>query len=243
MSYRTAAATRAIAAALTTAGVLTTLTACSDSSGSDDDRADSTQSGSRTDEPADEPTEEPTEEPTGSRQTPEEDPPDSSGPPDDGIDRPDVQVAEDLEMIFERPDTGDPVADEVLADNERHIRAVYEVVTTHDTENSAIEFYAREQALLNETSFATRAVQNGVAAAGVMRFYDREVTSLEGDTAIIVFCRDFTEVYTKNVATGEVVEAADPNALPTHYVARLVRNDDGVWQAVSSESEMRSRDC
>jgi hypothetical protein len=87
---------------------------------------------------------------TGEGQAPSDDaePTESEATPsDDGIDRPEIRVADSLELIFEGEPTGDPVKDTILGDSEWQIKAVYEVLTTHDAENSSIGFSTQQPAL------------------------------------------------------------------------------------------------
>jgi hypothetical protein len=117
------------------------------------------------------------------------------------------------------------------------------VLTTHDAENSSIGFYTQQPALGDDMGWVQDAMDQGLTSAGTMRFFNREVVSVEGDEALVGYCRDFTEVSTNDFETGEVVEPADPDALPTHYVSTLERNDEGVWQTISADSERESSEC
>jgi hypothetical protein len=68
-------------------------------------------------------------------------PTEESEPEDEVLERPAIEVGPDLELVFEDRETGDPVMDAVLLDNEWQLKAVFEVLTTHDQENSSVAFY------------------------------------------------------------------------------------------------------
>ncbi|GAB3129049.1 hypothetical protein GCM10027160_55010 [Streptomyces calidiresistens] len=206
------------------------VTACSsDADGGDDGAAAPIEGADGAGEASGEPEpEEPTGDPT---------------PEDDGIDRPEIRVADDLEMVFEEPETDDPVEKGALLDNEWQIRALYEVITTHDSENSSLSFYTDGDALLQDLDLIQRAIDQGISSAGRMRYFNRVAEVTDGDAALISYCRDFTEVYTKKLATGEVVQEADPDALPTHYTSRLELGDNGVWKTVDMSFDLESPEC
>jgi hypothetical protein len=212
---------------LSAALLLTAVTACSSDSESDEEIEGAQTGGEET--PAEDDAE-----------TPEPDP----VPTDDGIERPEINVADDLEMVFEDESTGDPVEDAILRDSEWQVKAVYEVLTTHNWEDSSISFYTQRDALVREMDLVESVLDEGHASAGVMRYFNREVTTLEGqDAAIVTYCRDFSEVYTTDFETGEVIEEADSDAQPTLYTTRVEQNNAGVWQTVSKESERESPEC
>ncbi|MFX4291580.1 hypothetical protein [Streptomyces bohaiensis] len=168
---------------------------------------------------------------------------DAQPPADDEIDRPDIEVADSLEMVFERPSGLEPLQEQILFDNEQQIRAVFEVLTTHDTENSSVGFYTTGEALANDLGVLERVIERGRASGGVMKFFAREVTSVDGDVAFAQYCRDFSEVYSIDFATGDVAEEADADAAPTFYEIRLEKNREGVWQTTHTSAEGSSERC
>lgn len=162
----------------------------------------------------------------------------------DGIERPDIEVADTLELAFEAVDnTTDPVERAVLDDNEWQIKSVYEVLTTHDTENSSIGFYTRGAALVDAIEMIEAEMEDGRTFTGTMEFFDREVTSVNGDAALVSYCRDITGVSPMDFETGEVWTTPDVEIPPAHYISRLERNDFGVWQTVSTEIEEEAPQC
>jgi hypothetical protein len=61
--------------------------------------------------------------------------------------------------------------------------------------------------------------------------------------AIVTYCRDFSGSVTNDLQTGKVVEEADGQAKPTRYVARLEKNDLGVWQTVDEDAQSEATEC
>lgn len=164
-------------------------------------------------------------------------------PAQDSLDRPEIVVADTLEMVFEDPTDAEPVQQQILFDNEQQIRAVFEVLTTHDRENSSVGFYTTGEALANDLGVLDKVIERGRTSGGVMKFFHREVTAVDGDVAFAEYCRDFSEVHSIDFATGDVVEEADTDAPPTFYEIRLERNDEGVWQTTDTSAEGASYRC
>ncbi|MQS07682.1 hypothetical protein [Streptomyces alkaliphilus] len=164
-------------------------------------------------------------------------------PEDDDIDRPEIRVADDLEMVFEQPDTDDPVERAVILDSQRQFEAVFAQMTTQDIENSAVSFYTAGDALLHDMEALGSIADRGRSSGGVMRFYQYEAEMLDDESALVYFCRDFTGVHSVDFDSREMVEEADSSALPTHYVARLELNEGGIWQTHEKESEVDSEKC
>ncbi|WP_130797037.1 hypothetical protein [Streptomyces otsuchiensis] len=161
----------------------------------------------------------------------------------DGIDRPDIQVADSLELVFEEPDTGDPVKDAILTDSQWQVKSVFEVLTTHDIENESVSFYTTGESYREDIAALNNIIDQGGSSAGIMKFSGYEVSSLEGDTAFVTYCRDFSEAYNIDFETGEVIGESNLGVLPTRYEVRMQKNDIGVWQANATSNERRSKRC
>jgi hypothetical protein len=181
----------------------------------------------------------------GKEQTkePENEEQETPDPADDETERPDIKVPDDLELIFEDRETGDPVKDAILLDNEWQIKSVYEVISTHDLAESSVSFYTQGQALIDTMGMLERIVERGATGTGVIRFYKGEVDLQDDGAAVVTYCRDFSGSITNDFATREVIEEADGDAKPEQYVARLEESDLGVWQTVDESVEPEAKDC
>ncbi len=161
----------------------------------------------------------------------------------DGIDRPDIQVADSLELVFEEPDTGDPVKDAILTDSQWQVKSVFEVLTTHDIENESVSFYTAGESYREDIAALNNIIDQGISSAGRMKVFNHQVSSVDGDTAFVSYCRDFSESYNIDFATEEATSEADPDAPPTFYEVRVQKNDLGVWQANATSNERGSDRC
>ncbi|MGP4113873.1 hypothetical protein ACTWP5_23555 [Streptomyces sp. 4N509B] len=224
MSHR-----RPIAAGLLSAALLLTgATACSsDDSDSGDDAIDGAQS------PGEETPNESTQEPTESE----------SQPPDDGIDRPELVLPANLELIIEEVETGDPVVEAILYDHEQRIAADYAAMTAQDTQHEAISFYYEGEAQARILDVLETIIDDNIVSAGTVRYFNREVNLLNETAAIVTFCRDYSETYDADADTGEIINEAEPSALPTYYTERVEINEDGVWEAVEFGTEQEDSAC
>ncbi|MBB0245837.1 hypothetical protein FNQ90_17420 [Streptomyces alkaliphilus] len=164
-------------------------------------------------------------------------------PEDDDIDRPEIRLPEDLNLIFDKPEVEEADEAAVLVDAEWQVKSIYEVISYHDVEGSSVSFYTQGQALLENMEMLDRILERGITTSGEIRYYDYEVNILPGEAAVLTYCRDFTGSVTHDFSTREVVQEADPDALPTRYVARLEKGDQGVWQTVEEELERESSQC
>ncbi len=68
--------------------------------------------------------------------------PSPSATEDDGIDRPEIELPDDVNNVFEEVDTDDPVELAVLADHERRVNSIDEAITSGDMNRPALGFYS-----------------------------------------------------------------------------------------------------
>ncbi|KAB8161381.1 hypothetical protein FH609_027225 [Streptomyces sp. 3MP-14] len=157
--------------------------------------------------------------------------------------RPEIDLGPDFENVYEVEPTGDAVVDAALLDLRGFQDAVAEAVVTHENDRPALSYYVTGEALSQVFSTLEYVFETGNSSGGTTRYYNMNVTPVDDVSATFSFCRDFTEVYTIDLATGEVVEEADPNAVPDYYFGRLELNDAGVWQTVAYDLESGNPSC
>ncbi|NJQ05254.1 hypothetical protein [Streptomyces lonarensis] len=167
----------------------------------------------------------------------------TDAPAEDDIDRPDIEVGDSLQLVFEEPDTGNPEHDAILTDSQWQIKSVFEVLTSHDLENSSVSFYTTGESYRQDMESLEYIVEKGGTSEGIMRFTGHRVLDVEGDVAFVEYCRDFSDVRDTRFDTGEVEFEPNPDALPSYQKARLQRNDLGVWQTTDTEIEQESTKC
>lgn len=168
---------------------------------------------------------------------------DAHTPADGDIDRPDIEVADSLQLVFEGTEPEDELEQAILRDNAEHLRAVYSVVTSHDLEDSQIGFYAKGESLQWDLNLVQGFIEDGETSHGVMRYFDRSVEVVSDKAAVVSFCRDYSDISTIDFASGETLEGPDPDAPPTRNTFRLELSESGIWQAAERESDTSEEAC
>ncbi|NJQ04129.1 hypothetical protein [Streptomyces lonarensis] len=149
--------------------------------------------------------------------------------PDDGIDRPVIELPEDMTKEFEDVDTDDPDELAVLADQARYASAVDEAIAAGEV-GPALEFYATGEGYASALDLVTGFHEDGYRVGGSTRYYNRSVTMREDSMATSSYCVDFSDAYSIDLETGEEFPDGDEQGL---YSFRHVLNDAGVWQVDS----------
>lgn len=162
---------------------------------------------------------------------------------EDGVDRPEIKLPSDVKNVFEGGSTGDPVKDAVLADNERMINSIDEVITVDAEEHPALKFYSKDNALIAAASYVQSFYEAGTTWTGSTRYYDREVTLSGENAATVTYCGDETKSYSKDRKTKEVKKTPGDADDYVSYSARVQKNADGVWQTTNVVSERGAEKC
>ena len=169
--------------------------------------------------------------------------PPSATPKDDGVDRPEITLPKDVDNTFEPKKTGDPKKDAVLADNERSINSIDEIITSGDTKRPGLRFYSKGTALESALTYIQSFFDAGVTFTGTTRYYNREVTFLKSGGAVVTYCSDETKAYSENRKTGEVRKTPGSPDDYTFYNARMEKNSAGVWQSANVISNEAAKKC
>ncbi|MQS06910.1 hypothetical protein [Streptomyces alkaliphilus] len=168
---------------------------------------------------------------------------------EDGIERPEIVLPDDMVNVFEDTETGDPEKDAILADLQRFINAVDLAVAESDPHHEAVLFYGTGSGLERVQNYIRHAADSGEAGrtwVGVTEYYDFAVFNEERTDPYVTFCIDSSQGQTKDLATGEIVEATPGGQGFEKYFMRPSDNGNGVWQVVSivandEESDTRCR--
>ncbi|KAB8158901.1 hypothetical protein FH609_019885 [Streptomyces sp. 3MP-14] len=164
-------------------------------------------------------------------------------PQDDGIERPEIELPDEVTNVFEEVATDDPVELAVLADHERRVNSLDEAIVTGDLERPALGFYSSGEALTSAVEWVESLIENDESFTGTTRYYDREVTvDEEAGRATVRYCIDASESLTTVRSTGEV----DPDSGVTvrvHYLTQLDRNEAGVWQTTEAVADPETNRC
>lgn len=144
----------------------------------------------------------------------------------DGVDRPEIELPDDMTKEFEDVDTDDPTERAVLADQARYASAVDAAIAAGEV-GPALDFYATGEGYADALDLVTGFHEDGYRVAGSTRYYNRSVTLRDERVATSSYCVDFSHAYSVDVETGEEFPDGDEQGL---YSFRQVLNDSGVWQ-------------
>ncbi|GAB3123683.1 lipoprotein [Streptomyces calidiresistens] len=164
--------------------------------------------------------------------------------PEDSIERPEIDLGDDFENVYEGEETGDPVKDAILRDSRGFVDAVDEGIIHHETDRPAVRFYIKGDALDQTVQLISTIIDRGNSSIGTTRYFNREVTVFEdGSSAAVLFCRDFSGVATIDFETREVTKQADADAKPALYASRVELNELGVWQTSEYSVTSEAPEC
>ncbi|MEU6992947.1 hypothetical protein ABZ953_20095 [Streptomyces sp. NPDC046465] len=170
----------------------------------------------------------------------------SSSATADGVDRPKIELPVDMKNVFEGRQTRDAVKDAILADNERRISAVDAALASGDLKHSAVAFYATDQALGGLYKYTKNNIDKSVSWTGTARYFKRQVTVFDKNSAAVTYCVDESKTNLKNRKTNKVIKSDTPPNDPDNYVfynTGLKKNKDGVWQTWSLSEDRGSQEC
>ncbi|MFG3253616.1 hypothetical protein [Streptomyces sp. NPDC048172] len=160
----------------------------------------------------------------------------------DKIKRPEIKLASDAKNVFEKTETGDPAKDAVLADNQRRVNSIDQVITRNKNLD-AMKFYAKDSLLLENMKYAKGYLDEGISWAGKTRFYAQKVELTGKNTATVSYCIDESKSRTKVRKTGKLKPNNGGDKNYVHDTVQLERNKQGVWQGANGESEPGGKKC
>ncbi|NJP65891.1 hypothetical protein [Streptomyces spiramenti] len=159
--------------------------------------------------------------------------------PEGGIDRPEINLPDDVNNVFEKVDTDDPVELAVLTDQEHGINAVDEAITSGDTTVPALPFYLADTAFHGSMDYVVGMHEDGLSFGGTFRYYNRTLEMRSGTVAVTTYCRDASGAYLIEVETGE----QEPESGTTYFTSRQHLSEDGVWQTVTLTADAEDELC
>lgn len=160
----------------------------------------------------------------------------------DGIDRPSIELPDDLTLVFENAETGDPVQDAILADSQRQQEAEMEAVTSGESDRPALGFYTSGDALLTTLQILSSFQEENKTTTGTIRYFNWNVEMQEDDAAAVLYCYDETDSETRDRDSKEIDETAGSTD-SILFVDRLELSEDGVWQTVFRDAEGGAPAC
>ncbi|NEE16375.1 hypothetical protein G3M58_59140 [Streptomyces sp. SID7499] len=158
-------------------------------------------------------------------------------------DRPEAKLPGDMKLVFEDQRTGDATKDTILADNERTVSTVWRAMAYGDMKKSGMALYYTDNALVGVYQYAKRAIDKKTSWAGTLRYYDRQVTLFDKESAALTYCVDESKADLKNRETNELQGTkTTPNSY-VFYNLGLKKNAEGVWQTWDLSEDRGSQKC
>ncbi|MGX1560250.1 hypothetical protein [Streptomyces sp. NPDC055506] len=172
----------------------------------------------------------------------------SSGSGSTDVDRPDVSLPNDLDLVFdfEKPsDQGDAAA---LDDAANYIRALNHGITKQDPEDPAFQFYSSGQAAQYANSQIKEYVDGGWTLTGKDRYYQAEVDPVDESekvkTVNVSFCEDQSKVYGKEVKSEKIHRTKESlDSYQKFSILMASVQGSPVWRAQQVTVEGKAEEC
>ncbi|MFE7231265.1 hypothetical protein ACFVAF_11415 [Streptomyces sp. NPDC057596] len=156
------------------------------------------------------------------------------------VQRPDIKLPTEFQLTFDSWTSGDSVEQAILNDTKEQLRAGYAAIIANEPDGgNALAFYDTKPGLSQDRQWIKTYTSKDLTVFGKLPAYDPQ-TVLLGDRktrAVVTYCTDESKAYTRNRKTKEVQGnpvGTDPKVL---YSVTLAKNDDGVWQNVSTRAK------
>jgi hypothetical protein len=164
------------------------------------------------------------------------------------VDRPDVSLPKDLELVFDFDKPSDASSAAALEDAANYIRALNHGITKQDPEDAAYQYYSSGDAARYANSQIKAYVKGGWTLTGTDRYYQSE-TSAAGDSKAVKlvrveFCEDQSKVYGKELKTGKVLYTkADPSSYQKFSLLMASAHGSPVWRAQQITVTGKAKEC
>ncbi|GAA2560416.1 MULTISPECIES: hypothetical protein [Streptomyces] len=164
------------------------------------------------------------------------------------VERPDVSVPKDLQLVFDFETPSDPDHAAALADAANYIRALNHGITQQDPEDPAYRFYSGAGAARYAKSQIQEYVDGGWTVTGTDRYYDAETSSAGKSkatrTVLVTFCEDQSQAYGKEVESGKVHHTEESLASYQKFsILMASQQDSPVWRAQQITVEGKAEEC
>jgi hypothetical protein len=161
----------------------------------------------------------------------------------DGIDRPEIKLPGDMKMVFEDRQTGDPEKDAILADNERAVSTVWQAMAYGDMKKSGMAYYYTDTALMGVYDYAKENIARKTSWAGTLRYYDRQVTVFDKDSAAVTYCVDESKADVKDLKTNKLKGTKTSSDSYVYYNTGVKKDKNGIWQIWDLYEDRGSAKC
>ncbi|MEW2520131.1 hypothetical protein [Actinacidiphila alni] len=155
----------------------------------------------------------------------------------------DFHLPSDIKVLIDADTTGDAAKDAVLHAQADTLTARQKLYVDLDPGSAVLKAYFSGQArAFYAEQIATRK-KEGHTVTGTYRYYDRKVTAVTSDTAVVSYCEDQSKAYSKDVKTGTVLRTTPSPDDYRLYTATLLKNAGGIWQLDSFQGKADAPAC
>ncbi|MGW6641190.1 hypothetical protein [Streptomyces iakyrus] len=172
----------------------------------------------------------------------------ASGSASTDVERPDVSVPKDLDLVFdfEKPSDQDSAA--ALEDAANYIRALNHGITQQDPNDPAFQFYSSGQAAQYAHSQIKEYVDGGWTLTGRDRYYDASISpgdeSEKVKTVNVTFCEDQSKVFGREIKSKKVHRTKESLASYQKFTLLMTSvKDNPVWRAQRVTVEGKAAEC
>ncbi|MEU4484098.1 hypothetical protein AB0H94_04250 [Streptomyces purpurascens] len=164
------------------------------------------------------------------------------------VDRPDVSVPDDLDLVFDFEKPSDQESAAALDDAANYIRALNHGITKQDPEDPAFQFYASGQAAQYAHSQIKEYADGGWTLTGKDRYYQAEINPVDESekvkTVNVTFCEDQSKVYGKEVKSEKIHRTKESLASYQKFTILMTFvQGKPVWRAQQVTVEGKAEEC
>ncbi|MFJ8593182.1 hypothetical protein [Streptomyces sp. NPDC093598] len=172
----------------------------------------------------------------------------ASGATSTDVERPDVSVPKDLDLVFDFEKPSDRNSAAALEDAANYIRALNHGITKQDPNDPAFQFYSSGQAAQYAHSQIKEYVDGGWTLTGRDRYYDADISpgdeSEKVKTVNVTFCEDQSKVFGREVKSKKVHRTKESLASYQKFTLLMTSvQDNPVWRAQRVTVEGKAAEC
>ncbi|AJE84944.1 lipoprotein [Streptomyces albus] len=164
------------------------------------------------------------------------------------IKRPDVSLPSDVTLTFAEKNLSDPKQAAALHDAQEFVRAIRHGITKQDPEDAAYKFYSEFQSAASKYAKEQikKRVDAGYTSTGKAAYYSQKVSLPKGqDVAVVSFCNDSSEMFSKEVKTEKVHRTEKSLASFDFWQVAMApaKSKEGLWRAKDVLVKGNAKEC
>jgi hypothetical protein len=162
---------------------------------------------------------------------------------EEAADRPEIKLPEDVKVIADWSETGDPDKDAILRDTEQRIAAIEMALAEQDPSHEAFRFYSEGEAAAETEQYVKAYVDEEARITGTIRLYEPTVTIRDDGTATLAYCEDQSKAFDKYLKTGDVNKTPVTKDSYFSHGATLQKDEQGTWITMKDISTQGASAC